>query len=172
MKDLNTGNLWMWERGKFMNRRFMMQEMYTKYLEENDDWKNIKTDEVIHLKGQKVNFNYKQDPFWDPPEDIVVGSASAFLQSLSYGLDFEDSLMLTDHRGNDQGSLSVVLTPCNKAGKSLGDDFFVEDPKELIDKEYHVKVDVRSADINNSRFTHGLYVKYGCGFLNEKKECL
>ena len=49
MKDLNTGNLWMWERGKFMNRRFMMQEMYTKYLEENDDWKNIKTDEVIHL---------------------------------------------------------------------------------------------------------------------------
>ena len=46
MKDLNTGNLWMWERGKFMNRRFMMQEMYTKYLEENDDWKNVKKDEV------------------------------------------------------------------------------------------------------------------------------
>ena len=37
-------------------------------------------------------------------------------------------------------------------------------------KEYYVKVDVRSADINNSRFTHGLYVQYGCGFLAEKKE--
>ena len=37
-------------------------------------------------------------------------------------------------------------------------------------KEYYVKVDVRSADINNSRFTHGLYVQYGCGFLAEKKD--
>ena len=75
-----------------------------------------------------------QDPFWDEPEDISIGSASAFLQSLSYGLDFEDKLMLTDHRGNDQGSLSVVLTPCTKKGSPLGDDYFVEDPKELLDK--------------------------------------
>ena len=42
--------------------------------------------------------------------------------------------MLTDHRGNDQGSLSVVLTPCTKKGSPLGDDYFVEDPKELLDK--------------------------------------
>ena len=75
-----------------------------------------------------------KDPFWDEPEDISIGSASAFLQSLSYGLDFEDKLMLTDHRGNDQGSLSVVLTPCTKKGSPLGDDYFVEDPKELLDK--------------------------------------
>ena len=32
MKDLNTGNLWLWERGKFMNRRYMMQEMYQQFL--------------------------------------------------------------------------------------------------------------------------------------------
>ena len=60
--------------------------------------------------------------------------ASAFLQSLSYGLDFEDKLMLTDHRGADQGSLSIVLTPCKKNGTPLGDDYFVDDPKELLDK--------------------------------------
>merc|ERR1712235_5874 len=155
MKDLNTGNLWLWERGKFMNRRYMMQEMYQQFLDEDDAWKKVAKD---------------QDPFWDEPEDISIGSASAFLQSLSYGLDFEDKLMLTDHRGNDQGSLSVVLTPCTKKGSPLGDDYFVEDPKELLDKEYYVKVDVRSADINNSRFTHGLYVQYGRGFLAEKKD--
>jgi len=129
--------------------------MYQQFLDEDDAWKKVAKD---------------QDPFWDEPEDISIGSASAFLQSLSYGLDFEDKLMLTDHRGNDQGSLSVVLTPCTKKGSPLGDDYFVEDPKELLDKEYYVKVDVRSADINNSRFTHGLYVQYGCGFLAEKKD--
>jgi len=155
MKDLNTGNLWLWERDKFVNRRYMMQEMYQQYLDEDETWKTVEKD---------------QDPFWDAPEDYAIGSSSAFLQSLSYGLDFEDKLMLTDHRGHDQGSLSVVLTPCSKSGKPLGDEFFVEDPKELLDKEYYVKVDVRSADINNTRFTHGLYVQYGCGFMGEKKD--
>merc|ERR1712212_1375911 len=105
MKDLNTGNLWLWERDKFVNRRYMMQEMYQQYLDEDETWKTVEKD---------------QDPLWD-------------------GLDFEDKLMLTDHRGHDQGSLSVVLTPCSKSGKPLGDEFFVEDPKELLDKEYYVK---------------------------------
>ena len=65
---------------------------------------------------------------------FTLEKASAFLQSLSYGLDFEDKLMLTDHRGADQGSLSIVLTPCKKNGTPLGDDYFVDDPKELLDK--------------------------------------
>ena len=33
-----------------------------------------------------------------------------------------------------------------------------------------MKVDVRSADIYNSRFTHGLYVQYGCTFAGENKD--
>jgi len=31
-------------------------------------------------------------------------------------------------------------------------------------------VDVRSADVYNSRFTHGLYVRYGCTFASETKD--
>ena len=87
MKDLNTGNQWLWGRDKFVNRRYMMQEMYQQFLDEDESWKTVEKE---------------QDPFWDEPEDLAIGSASAFLQSLSYGLDFEDKLMLTDHRGQDQ----------------------------------------------------------------------
>ena len=46
MKDLNTGNLWLWERGKFMNRRYMMQEMYQQFLDEDDSWKKVAKDQV------------------------------------------------------------------------------------------------------------------------------
>ena len=46
MKDLNTGNLWLWERGKFMNRRYMMQEMYQQFLDEDDAWKKVAKDQV------------------------------------------------------------------------------------------------------------------------------
>ena len=33
-----------------------------------------------------------------------------------------------------------------------------------------MKVDIRSGEIYNSRFTHGLYVKYGCTFAGENKD--
>jgi hypothetical protein len=34
---------------------------------------------------------YKDDPFFDPLENILIGTASVFLQSLAYGLDLEDN---------------------------------------------------------------------------------
>lgn len=40
----------------------------------------------------------EQDPFWEPPEDVLIGTASVFLQSLSYALDFDDKLSITDYK--------------------------------------------------------------------------
>lgn len=40
----------------------------------------------------------EEDPFWEPPEDILIGTASVFLQSLSYALDFDDKLSITDYK--------------------------------------------------------------------------
>ncbi len=155
MKDVGTGNLWLWERGKFMNRRYIIQEMYQQFLDDDESWKTCPKD---------------KDPFWDEVEDYAVGTSSAFLQSLSYSLDFEDKLQITDHRGLEQGNLTIVLTPCDAKGQSLGEDDFNEAPNELVGKPYHVKVDVRDAEVYNSRFNHGLYVKYGCSFAKETKD--
>ncbi|KAK3102002.1 hypothetical protein FSP39_008034, partial [Pinctada imbricata] len=38
MRQLETGNEWMWDRNKFINRKFLMQEMYQNYVEGADDW--------------------------------------------------------------------------------------------------------------------------------------
>lgn len=40
----------------------------------------------------------EEDPFWEPPEDVRIGTASVFLQSLSYELDFDDKLSITDYK--------------------------------------------------------------------------
>ena len=40
----------------------------------------------------------EEDPFWEPPEDILIGTANVFLQSLSYALDFDDKLAVTDYK--------------------------------------------------------------------------
>ena len=40
----------------------------------------------------------EEDPFWEPPEDVLIGTASVFLQSLSFALDFDDKLSITDYK--------------------------------------------------------------------------
>ncbi|XP_076448715.1 kinesin-like protein KIF28 isoform X2 [Babylonia areolata] len=145
MKNLLNGNTWLWERGKFMNRRYLIQNKYQQYLDGEEDAFNLQRD---------------QDPFWEPTEDVLIGTASVFLQSLSYALDFDDKLVITDYKGAQEGLLFVSITPCSQAGKALDEDYFVEDPTELLNKPYHFKVSVRSAQIHKARYSRGVAVKY------------
>nr|XP_054748335.1 kinesin-like protein KIF28 isoform X2 [Lytechinus pictus] len=145
MTSLLNGNEWLWERGKFINRRYVVQDLYQRYLDGDDD--------VLSLPKE-------EDPFWEPPEDVLIGSANVFLQSLSYALDFDDKVTITDFKGAEQGYLIVNVSPCNQTGKTLPDDEFVDDPSELLGKPYHFKVTIRSGEINKSRFSRGLHVTY------------
>ena len=33
MKDLTNSNFWMWDRNKFINRKYKMQEMYQNFID-------------------------------------------------------------------------------------------------------------------------------------------
>jgi len=61
----------------------LTQELYQKYVDGDEDYKKIAQDE---------------DPFYDPPEDFMIGTANVFLQSLSYALDFDDKLTISDYK--------------------------------------------------------------------------
>lgn len=144
MKNLLNGNVWLWDRGKFMNRRFLMQEHYQRS-SDGEDMSKIPKEE---------------DPFWEPPEDVLIGTASVFLQSLSYALDFDDKLSITDYKGEEVATTVINVSPCNPNGKPLNEEFFVEDPSELLGKPYHFKVSIRNANVHDSRFNKGLYIRY------------
>lgn len=144
MKNLLNGNVWLWDRGKFMNRRFLMQEHYQRSIDGEDMGKILK----------------EEDPFWEPPEDVLIGTASVFLQSLSYALDFDDKLSITDYKGEEVATTVINVSPCNPNGKPLNEEFFVEDPSELLGKPYHFKVSIRNANVHDSRFNKGLYIRY------------
>ncbi|VDM03880.1 unnamed protein product [Schistocephalus solidus] len=125
-----SGHVWIWERGKFMNRRFLIQEMFQEF--ENED----------HASTRKKSITQEDDPFWEPLESLLVGFVPVFLQSLAYGLDFSDRLQITDLDGAAIGWLDTALKPCFQSGSlSAGDDdFFVDDPKDLLGKPYYFKV--------------------------------
>ncbi|XP_052713271.1 kinesin-like protein KIF28 isoform X7 [Crassostrea angulata] len=144
MKNLLNGNTWLWERGKFITRRYLIQELYQKFL----DGENIS------------NIPKEQDPFWEPTEDVLIGTSNLFLQSLSYCLDFEDTLNISDYKGQEEGHLKVKLEPCDNKGKPIDEEAFVDDPHELLNKPYHFKLTVENANIHKSRFSKGIMVKY------------
>ena len=83
MTNLQNMNVWLWEPNKLMNRRYLMQEHYQRYLEGDD--------EIMYIKKE-------EDPFWEPVEDLFVGLSNFFLQSLSYRMDFEDKAYITDYK--------------------------------------------------------------------------
>ena len=125
MKNLVTGNTWLWERGQFMNRRYLMQDLYQRFLDGDGTVEEMPNDE---------------DPFWDPPGEVLIGTSNAFLQALAYGIDFDEPIMVGDYKGEDQGKLNVMISPCDDKGNSLGEDYFIEDSSELLGKPYNYKV--------------------------------
>ena len=51
------------------------------------------------MEGEDISKVPKEeDPFWEPPEDVLIGTANVFLQSLAYALDFNDKLSITDYK--------------------------------------------------------------------------
>uniref|UniRef100_A0A914ZNN9 Kinesin-like protein n=2 Tax=Parascaris univalens TaxID=6257 RepID=A0A914ZNN9_PARUN len=119
----------LWDKNRFMNRYYGMQEMYQNFMEEDNDW----------------DAPEDRDPFYEPPEsEILVGSSTVYLQSLAYLIEHEEQLPIFDFGGQDLGRLTIALTPCTTSGKEILGEY-VEDPMELVGKNLSFKVKIVSA---------------------------
>ena len=67
MKNLENGTEFIWPKEKFLNRLYLMKEMYNNYEEEDDDW----------------DLPEEKDPFQeDLNQEICIGTAQVFLQPI------------------------------------------------------------------------------------------
>ncbi len=89
-------------------------------------------------------------------EDILIGTAGVFLQSLAYLLDFDDEVGIVDYKasfrrilskhnqiyfqGSEQGRLNVSLHPCLTNGDILTEEYSIDQPDQLLNKPYNFKV--------------------------------
>eukprot|EP00050_Salpingoeca_kvevrii_P021558 m.112316 g.112316 ORF g.112316 m.112316 type:complete len:1027 (-) comp9395_c0_seq1:200-3280(-) len=149
MKNLLNGNEWLWSRGKFFDKRFQFQSMYQEWVEAEDP------DSKLYGLPEGPD-----DPFFEPLEDVLVGTSNLFLQGLAYGLDLEDTLDVVDYKGEHQGRVAVHVQPCNREGTPLQEDDFVEDPSEWLGKPYYFKVLIDWVEVNKTRYSKSLYVEY------------
>uniref|UniRef100_A0AAZ1X2X6 Kinesin motor domain-containing protein n=1 Tax=Oreochromis aureus TaxID=47969 RepID=A0AAZ1X2X6_OREAU len=109
-----TKQVWMWSKAKFINRKFLMEEVYQQHLAEQS--------------GDNV---YK-DPFWDPIEPLLLGTAHLWLQSLAFRIPLEEQLEVLGSEGTEEGILQTQLVPCSSTGLPLGEDDILIDPSEIL----------------------------------------
>nr|XP_040578221.1 kinesin-like protein KIF28P isoform X1 [Lepeophtheirus salmonis]XP_040578231.1 kinesin-like protein KIF28P isoform X1 [Lepeophtheirus salmonis]XP_040578235.1 kinesin-like protein KIF28P isoform X1 [Lepeophtheirus salmonis] len=122
MKNLENGTEFIWPKEKFLNRLYLMKEMYNNYEEEEDDW----------------DLPEEKDPFQeDLNQEVHIGTTHVFLQPVAYMVEMKEQLEITDLKGNKIGIMNIEVAPCDSNGKeySEDDDKFVDSPEELIGKE-------------------------------------
>ncbi|XP_022782679.1 kinesin-like protein KIF28P [Stylophora pistillata] len=92
MKSTVDDAEWTWDRNKFINRTYLMKEMFQNYYDGEEDW----------------DLPEESDPFWEPDDaEVFIGSVHVYLQSLAYQIEVEESLAITDHKGNEKGKLQI-----------------------------------------------------------------
>ncbi|PIC40350.1 hypothetical protein B9Z55_011723 [Caenorhabditis nigoni] len=127
--NVSEDTYFLWEKSRFMNRYYGMQEMYEAKQDGADGW----------------NMPKERDPFYEPPDSpVFIASSVVFLQSLAYLIDVEEQFPIVDLSGQEIGLLTVGLSPCSTTGKELRGEY-VENPSQLIGKNIAFKVKVISA---------------------------
>jgi len=124
MKNLENGTEFIWPKEKFLNRLYLMKEMYNNYEEEEDDW----------------DLPEDKDPFQeDVDTEVNIGTVQVFLQPIAYMVEMKEQLEVTDLKGNKIGIMNLEVAPCNKKGREYTetDDKFVDSPDELVGKDVH-----------------------------------
>ncbi|KAJ7319503.1 hypothetical protein OS493_035813 [Desmophyllum pertusum] len=120
MKTTDDDAEWIWDMNKFVNRTYLMKEMFQNYYEGEEDW----------------DVPEEQDPFWEPHD------AEIDVEEILVIKDYKDN-----EKGHLQSNYSKALFvgrlkrfPCSE---EMNDDF--KDPKELIGKALYLKLKIPSA---------------------------
>ncbi|XP_078662503.1 kinesin-like protein KIF28 isoform X2 [Branchiostoma floridae x Branchiostoma belcheri] len=145
MRNVELGLEYLWTKAKFMNRKYLMDEMYESFSD-----------------GEDINWPDERDPFTEPPDhEEMIGGLHLYLQSIGYKIEAKEQLDLTDIKGIEVGKLNVELWPCTQTGKVLRDeDAFVDDPEtDLKGQPLAFKVKILNARGLPDRFTD-IYCKF------------
>ncbi|XP_063147390.1 kinesin-like protein KIF28 [Candoia aspera] len=120
-----TNQVWVWSKPKFINRKFLMEELYQQFLD-----------------GEDVQVDEENDPFWDPVEAIHLGSAHIWLQSLAYCMKLEEQIELLNSEGMEEATILVNIIPCLQNGRPLAEDDMIIDPLELLGKRINFQIHI------------------------------
>ena len=122
--------------------------------------------DYVESGGTMPDFSNKEnDPFWDPPEPILIGKSYLQLKNLGYTLDCEAEPPIfttaTNIPGGVGGKLKCAYWPCDIGGDGEPeDDLLVDEPAELLNKEIFFRVEVLSCSDLPNDLCKDVFVTY------------
>ncbi|KAM8876198.1 kinesin-like protein KIF28P [Synchiropus picturatus] len=115
--------VWIWSKSKFVHRKFLMEEVYRQQLHRSG---------AAGAAPPVPRLPRESDPFWDPVEPLLLGTAHLWLQTLAFLIPLEEQLEVLGSEGSEEAVLQVQLLPCCPAGLPLSEDHILIDPSELL----------------------------------------
>eukprot|EP00946_MAST-07B_sp_MAST-7B-sp1_P001189 g1189.t1 len=129
----NSQPLTLWDFEKFESRLFLMREMY-------NDW-TLDRDFARLLS----EYTKDKDPFWDPPEPRLIGTAVLYLDSLSFLLEIEETTPIIDFKGKQVGELTIEVIALSIGDIGLVDNFDEFHIRNYIGKKLELEVRIIGA---------------------------
>uniref|UniRef100_T1K6K6 Kinesin motor domain-containing protein n=1 Tax=Tetranychus urticae TaxID=32264 RepID=T1K6K6_TETUR len=147
------GQEFLWPKDKFVNRLFMMKEIYQNYAQGDENW-NPSPDKDPFLEDQKT--------------EVLIGIVQVYLQPLAFLVELKEQLEVLDYKGTEIGIINIEIVPCTSDGRELSelDDAYVDTPSELIGKDVCFVFKIHGCRGLPPRFTD-IYCRYRI-FLDEE----
>lgn len=118
VENFTDGYYYQWPYDKFNDRVFMMRDLANEFFD----------------SGKLPKLTNDTDPFWDPPEPLLIGQSFISFKNLGYLIENEMDSKILSSEGNSgvRGVLSVKYFPTDEAGTGDPDeDDLPEEPEEL-----------------------------------------
>jgi len=118
--------------------------------------------------GDLPKLEKSEDPFWDPPNPILIGQSYLSLGALGYACDseLEASILSIDGTAGRNGTLKIAYEPCDAEGniydeEDIPEELLVETADELLGvKNYYFKVSVKQANQLPKNLSKNAFVTY------------
>jgi len=106
-----------WPLEKFYNRLYMIRDVVNNYYE----------------TGDLPDFDDKDyDPFWDPPEPLLIGISYMSLHNMLFSIENELNALIFSSEGHDgaRGEIRIMYYPCDSTGEGdCSEDLLVDEPE-------------------------------------------
>uniref|UniRef100_A0A0N5BDB2 Kinesin-like protein n=1 Tax=Strongyloides papillosus TaxID=174720 RepID=A0A0N5BDB2_STREA len=141
-----------WSKDNFLGRYYDIEEMYHDFIENKK------------INSSTTEWDY---PFFESSKnEVYIGTCYVSLKSLTKLIDISNDIPIVDYNGEQVGSLTVSLVPCQMSGKEIIGEF-IEKSNEIVGKNIGFKVKIFTAQSLPKR-----YEKSWCSykFFEEDKE--
>ncbi|KAL0485382.1 kinesin-like protein [Acrasis kona] len=164
VKDIASDTSIIWSEDQFIDRIYLMREVYEQYLTCLDSNQPFKMPD--------------SDPFVDQEainQHVLIGTSRIFLKSLAHNIDFETYTTILDYKGKSEGELKVSICPCDDKGRIADDDddddieipMYNDPSSELPGQPMHFYIKIIHARGLNTKVCRDVYARYKF-FLDDK----